>query len=182
MRMKRLLAVFTLSLSFISAYASEGQSELINELHKASESINQHVNSEAIVESLYKQIRPRVNITKTKPSEKEIDDIVRGYIAKKYAPALINNYSLIYSKQKESKKDFSKCDRLNGFSMSENVLMALCIKRQSDSLQVNYMTNGYGNGWATSLIFVFAIKENLLTLNSIDLQMKEGQKAYVEGL
>jgi hypothetical protein len=151
-------------------------------LHKVSESINQHANNESIVESLYKQIRPRANITNTKLSEKQVDGIVRGYIAKKYAPALINNYSSIYSKLKDSKKDFSKCDNLNEFSMNENVLMALCIKQQSDSLRVHYMTNGYGKGWAISSIFVFAIKENLLTLSSIELQMKEGQKAYVEGL
>jgi hypothetical protein len=180
--MKRLLAVFTLSLFFISASASEAQSELTRELHKASESINQHANNESIVDSLYKQIRPRANITNTKISEKEIDNIVRGYIEKKYAPALINNYSSIYSKLNNSKKDFSKCDNLNEFSLNENVLLALCIKQQSDSVRVHYMTNGYGKGWAISSIFIFAIKENFLTLSSIELQMKEGQKAYVEGL
>lgn len=180
--MKQLLSFFTLSLFLTSALASGTQSELVRTLHKTSESINQYVNNESIVESLYKQLRSRANITNTKLSEKQIDDIVRGYVSKKYAPALINNYSYLYSKLRDLKKDFSNCDNLDQFSMNENVLMALCIKQQSDSVQVYYMTNGHGKGWAISSIFIFAIKENLPILSSIELQIKDGQKIYVEGL
>ena len=182
LHMKRFLSVFTLSLFFVSAFASESQSELTRRLHKASERISKYANNESIVESLYNQMRPRANITIATLNEKQIDDIVRGYIAKKYAPVLINNYSQIYAKLLDSKKDFSKCDNLNQFSMNANVLMALCIKQQSDSLRVQYMTNGYEKGWSISSIFIFAINENSLILSSIELQMKDGQKVYVEGL
>lgn len=177
-----ILFTFTLIFYVSGSIASENQSGLITKLHTASENIEIFTNHESVDKSIYKQIRPRANVTNTKLSASQIDEKVRQYISEKYEPALISNYSFLYSKLKLAKKDFSSCEDLNPFNLNENVLMALCLKQENNSLRVQYMTNGYGRGWSISAIFVFEIEESSLKLSSIELQLKEGVKVYVDGI
>ena len=51
-----------------------------------------------------------------------------------------------------------------------------------DFATVLYMTNAYGNGWSKSAGFVFAATNGRLELESIELQLADRVKAYVEGI
>ena len=44
------------------------------------------------------------------------------------------------------------------------------------------MINGYGKGWSKTAGFVFTTIAGTLQLVSIELPLKEGTKAYVEGI
>ncbi len=162
--------------------AADNQLELISRLHNASENIEQFVNHKSVFESIYIQIRPRANITNTKLRSSQIDEKVRKYVAEKYAPALISNYSFLCSKLKTAKAKLSSCENLSPFSLNKDVLVALCVKQEKNSLRVQYMTNGYGQGWRTSAVFVFEIEKSSPQLSAIELQLKGGVKAYVEGI
>ena len=144
--------------------------------------VENSINHESIADSLYEQIRPRAKITNKELSSEEIDKRVKKYIAEKYAPALISNYSQLYSKLKTAKKDFSSCDNLEPIEPGKDVLASLCITQQNDSVLVQYMTNGFGRGWSKSVVFVFRRSRDSFVLSAIELQPKEGVKAYVEGI
>ena len=157
MRVKKLLTGLALLLGCTSVLAGAAHPEVIRKLHMASKDIKQSANPDSIVDSIYKQLRPRANVTNTALSAAEIDIKVRSYISEKYAPVLINNYAQLYSQLIAAKKDFSTCEDLNPFSLTKDVLVALCVNTQAESVQVQYLTNGYGQGWRTTAIFYFFI-------------------------
>jgi len=173
-----------LALLLVGAVASAGviESGLMSKLHNASKDIKQHTNHGSVVESIYKQIRSRVNVTNTTLNVAEIDRIVRSYVSEKYAPALITNYAQLYSQLKAAKTDFSTCDALHPFNLTNDVLAALCVKTEGPTVRVEYRTNSYGRGWSTATIYAFTTEGDALRLNEIELFLKEGTKAYVEGL
>jgi len=179
----RKLAI-SIALLVVSATASAETVDpgLIKKLHSASISIKQHTNDYAVIESIYKQVRPRANVTKTTLSVAEIDRIVRSYVSEKYAPALVTNYMQLYSQLKAAKADFAACDALLPFNLTKDVLAALCVKAQGSTVRIEYRTNSYDRGWSTAAVYVFAAEGNVLKLNEIDLLLKGGAKAYVEGL
>lgn len=175
---------FGFALLLVSAVASAGMvdSGLMSKLHNASNDIKQYTNHGSVVESIYKQIRPRANITNATLSGTEIDRIVRAYVSEKYAPALVANYAQLYAQLKAANADFSTCDALHPFKLTKDVLLALCIKSDGSTIRVEYRTNGYGKGWSTSAIYTFADDGDALRLNEINIFIKDGAKAYVEGL
>jgi len=179
----RKLAI-SIALLVVSATASAETVDpgLMKKLHSASIIIKQHTNDYAVIESIYKQVRPRANVTKTTLSVAEIDRIVRSYVSKKYAPALVTNYMQLYSQLKAAKADFAACDAPQPFNLTRDVLAALCVKAQGSAVRVEYRTNGYDRGWLTTAVYTFAAEGNVLKLNEIELLIKEGVKAHVEGL
>lgn len=182
MHVKKPLVGLALLLIGASAFAGAVESGVISKIHNASKDIKQSANHDSIAESIYKQIRPRVNITNTVLGAAETDRIVRSYVYEKCAPALINNYAQLYSQLKAAKKDLTTCEDLNPFNLTKDVLAALCVKTQAAFVRVQYLINSYGRGWSTSTIYVFSAEGSALRLSSIELQLKEGAKAYVEGL
>lgn len=178
------IAVISLSLIFIATptYASSKNTVLISQLHKASQNIEKFSNYKLINESLYKQIRPRANITNHQLSKIQIDEKVRKYIALKYAPALVGNYSHLYALLHSSKKEFSNCNHITPINPNEDILKSLCFIKHKGSIKVQYMTNAYSKGWAKSAGFVFSTIEGKLQLIGIELHLKPGTKAYVEGI
>lgn len=179
----RLLIAITLAVCTTSSLASDSQLEEKAALHKVSKNIEQYSNHELISNSLYEQIRPRANITNKELSPDQIDKRVRKYVSEKYAPALINNYSKIYSEMRKANKDFTSCEKLVPIKPDEDVLKSLCLKEQNNILKVQYMTNGYSQGWSKSAVFVFRYVKGTAKLVSIELQpVDEGVKAYVEGI
>jgi len=176
------LATIILILCASASLASDVQSHIKNKLHKASENIERFSNHELINDSLYEQIRTRANITNKKLSANQIDKKVRKYVSEKYAPALVKNYELVYSELRAAKKDFSTCKNVTPIKSGEDVLKALCLKEENKTIKVQYMTNGYSQGWSKAAVFVFSDIKGVFQLISIELQFKEGTKAYVEGI
>lgn len=180
--MKKLFIGLSLFLIGEVSLAAVSDSSLVSKLHDASTNISQYTDHETVVESIYKQLRPRANVTNTALKSTEIDKIVRSYVSEEYAPTLIANYTQLYSLLKASKKDFSTCEALQPFNLSNDVLVALCVKTLGSEVQVEYRTNGYGRGWSTAAIYVFRTEGGALRLHEIKLLLKEGTKAYVKGL
>lgn len=178
----KLLATFTLAICSASLFASNTQSKLRAEFHRAAENINQFSNLELINNSLYEQIRPRANVTNRELTSEQINQLVRKYISEKYAPALIKSYSHIYSKLKGAKKDFSSCEKLEPIKHDEEILSSLCLEEQNDTYKVQYLTNGYSQGWKKTAVYIFNYTGGAFELVSIELQLNEGTKAYVEGI
>lgn len=164
------------------ALATESLSEIKIMLHKVSSNIEQSIDHNAIVDSLYKQIRPRARITNKTISSPEIDKRVRKYIKDKYAPALIANYNYLYTKLKSAKKDFSDCSHPEAMESGKDVLTALCVEKYHDSVHVPYLVKGLDHGWSKSAVFIFKISGRTLLFSGIELQLGEGVKAYVEGI
>jgi len=162
--------------------AEELNSKINSLLHKASNNFGKSVDFGSVVNSLYEQIRPRAKITKENLSSNEIDTKVKKYVKEKYAPALIGNYSQLYSKLKSAKKDFSSCKTLEPIEPGKDVLASLCTKKIDKSIHVLYMTNGFGQGWSKSVEFIFRKSNKDLLLSAIELQLKEGVKAHVDGI
>lgn len=173
---------FILAFTTNAVLASDRLSGIIIMLHNASNNFEQSVNHESIVDSLYDQIRPRAKITNNKLSTEEIDERVRMYVTEKYAPALIGNYTHLYSKLKSEKKNFSSCDDIEPINADNDVLVSLCVKQHENIVRVQYMTNGFGRGWSKSVVFIFKPNKNTLLLSAIELQLKEGVKTHVEGI
>ena len=178
----KLLILFMLVFFSNITLAGNTLSDIKNKLHFASNNFEQSVDHDSVVNSLYKQIRPRAKITKKNLGSEEIDKKVRTYVIEKYAPALIENYSHLYSKLKEEKKDFSSCNTPESIDSGKDVLISLCVEQSNNSIQVLYMTNGYGRGWSKSVVFIFKMTGNTLLLSAIELQLKEGVKTHVEGI
>jgi len=132
----RILITLSLTFAIALSQAAGENAEVISLLHEASKNIDKHSNYEKITESLYSQIRPRANITNKQLSEKQIDERVRKYIAKKYAPALVGNYSVIYSELQKRNKSFSSCDNIAPIEEKEkNILKALCLRKTQSVLK-----------------------------------------------
>jgi hypothetical protein len=178
----RILIVLSLTFAFTLSQAANEKAEVIAQLHEASQSIDEHSNRERITESLYNQIRPRANVTNKQLSEKQVDEKVREYVAEKYAPALVGNYSTIYGELQSQKKSFSSCEDIAPIKEKEDILKALCLRELEGSIKVQYMTNGYGKGWSETAGFVFTSIAGKLQLVAIELYLKEGATAYVEGI
>ncbi|WP_289028953.1 hypothetical protein [uncultured Paraglaciecola sp.] len=115
-------------------------------------------------------------------SEQQVDDKVRQYIADKYMPVLIMNYQHIYTQLHDNSGVFSNCDKVTAIKPGEDVLKALCLKEDNNQIKLSYMTNGYSQGWNTSMTLVFNTIEEEYVLTSIELHLKNGVKAYVEGI
>lgn len=180
--MKKLFVGVTFFLVGATASAGVIEHSVMSKLHNASKDIKQHTNYGSVVESIYKQIRSRANVSNAALNVSEIDRIVRSYVSEKYAPALITNYAQLYLQLKAAKSDFSTCDTLHPFNLTSDVLAALCVNTVGSKVLVEYQTNGYGKGWSTASIFAFTTEGDALKLDEIELFLKEGTKAYVEGL
>ena len=170
-----IFAVFSVS-------AVEINSNINGLLHKASSNFDQSVDFDSVVNSLYAQIRTRAKITNKNLSSNDIDTRVKDYVKEKYAPALIGNYSQLYSKLISARKDFSNCDNLEPIEPGKDVLASLCVKQKDDSIHVLYMTNGFDQGWSKSVGFIFRKSSKGLLLSAIELQLKEGVEAHVDGI
>jgi hypothetical protein len=178
----RILIALLLTLAFTLPQAADEKEEVISQLHAASQSIYKYSNLERITESLYAQIRPRAKVTNKQLSEKQVDEKVRKYVAEKYALALIGNYSIIYGELQSQKKSFSNCDDIEPIKEKEDILKALCLRKLEGAIKVQYMTNGYCKGWSETAGFIFSSIADKLQLVAIELYLKEGAKAYVEGI
>jgi hypothetical protein len=174
-----LVAIALLTYSCVSLALD---ADSIGKLYSVSDNIEKATNYKSVVESLYQQIRPRANITNKSLSQKQVDIKVRQYITDKYAPALVMNYQHIYSQLRGNGGEFSDCGNVTPIKSGEDVLKALCLSGNNGHIKVSYMTNGYSQGWKTSAIFVFNAVNNAFQLSAIELQLKDGVKAYVEGI
>ena len=179
--MKQLITIVLAIVPMLSL-AFESNEQLKLNLHSSSENIEDHVNWKEINYSLYKQIRPRANITNDSLTEEQVNEKVREYVKEKYAPVLVKNYSQIYSELKSANGDFSDCNEIVPIRQGDDVLKSLCVMNEGSSVIVQYMTNGYSRGWSKSLVFVFELEDESLQLRSIDLQMDDASKAYVKGI
>ena len=151
-------------------------------VYKASENISSNVDVESITDSLFQQFRPNVQINKMYLSESEIDDAVRKYTQENYTPILIKNYSQIFTKLKGSRANFQSCEILTPIDTNSDVLESLCLVEEGKEAIVNYMTNGYGQGWSLTSSFTFTLYKKNATLTSIDINMESGVKVSVEGI
>jgi len=122
-------------------------------VYKASENISSNVDVESITDSLFQQFRPNVQINKMYLSESEIDDAVRKYT-----------------------------QVLTPIDTNSDVLESLCLVEEGKEAIVNYMTNGYGQGWSLTSSFTFTLYKKNATLTSIDINMESGVKVSVEGI
>jgi len=179
---KKLLIAATLVSAAALSHASGMQADAVSRLHQASQNIEKHTDPAKISESLYKQLRPRANITNPKLSKAQVDEKVRKYISDKYAPALIGNYAQLYAKMRANHKDFSDCNDPVPMKAGEDVLVSLCLASTIDAIEVRYLTNAYSRGWNQSAGFVFSMVGDKLQLVGIELPLKPGTKAYVEGI
>ncbi|MDO6568169.1 hypothetical protein Q4561_13940 [Alteromonas sp. 1_MG-2023] len=154
----------------------------ITKLYDSSENIDNTINRESVVESLYQQIRPRANITNKSLSQKQVDSKVRLYISDKYLPALVMNYQQIYFQLRASEGQFTSCDNATPINYDDDILKMLCLNENDSHMEVVYMTNGYSQGWKTSATYGFTIDNDEYELTFINLYLKEGVSAYVEGI
>lgn len=166
-----------------AAFASESLSEIADALHGSSESLESSVDYKQVTDSLYKQIRPRAYITDKSLTASQIDERVYDYIAKQYVPALVSNYAHLYaSMKKENNKEFSDCAAPVAFNEGDEILKSLCVSRSDDSVEVKYMTNAYAQGWRSTSIFEFTKVSGKYWLTAINILMKDGQRAHVDGI
>ena len=157
-------------------------STILKEIHKSSVDIENYSNNEAIQKDMFIQLRSKANITNKKLSSNEIDKKVREYISKSYAPILIKNYAQIYSEMIKENKDFSNCKNPVPIKPAKDILKALCLKEDNGNYKIQYMTNGYSQGWSVVASYLFSKAQESQKLIAIDLQLKKGIKAYVEGI
>lgn len=59
---KRILIALSLTFAFALTHAVGVNTEVISQIHEASQNIDKHSNYRKITESLYNQIRPKANI------------------------------------------------------------------------------------------------------------------------
>jgi hypothetical protein len=175
------IGFLTLALS-TAAYAADNLSEIADGLRRSSESLEASVAYKQVTDSLYKQIRQRAYVTDKSLSAPQIDERVYDYVAKQYVPALVSNYAHLYASMKKSGKEFSNCDAPAAFNEGDDILKALCIDRTDDAVVVKYMTNSYAQGWQSTSMFEFTQVSGKYWLTAIDILMKEGQKAHVDGI
>lgn len=165
-----------------TVYAAETSPSAIKQLDTVSEHIGDHTNLQAVSDSLYHQMRSHILVRDKKLSRTQVDNKVRSYISKKYAPILIMNYSLLHSKMKKENKHFSRCDKLQAFAFDDHTKMALCTTRAQGMLNVHYMIKSSGKAWKTMSVFAFSNRQHKLTLVGILLDLKKEQKVRVAGL
>jgi hypothetical protein len=170
------------AISAAKASASPDLAVLKIALHKASEKIEENADSEKISEALYQQLRPRAKVTNMELSESEVDLKVREYIEQQYAPVLIDNYSQIYGELRKVNKDFTNCENPEPLDPRSDILKALCVEKDGESMRVRYLTNGYSQGWSETLVFLFDLEADKATLVQTVLQLGEGVEAYVPGM
>jgi len=180
----KIILVHVLLFGVSAAWAEGELSEMAAKLHPASKDIVKQMDKKAVIESVYRQLRWRTTTKDSRLSTAQIDKKVRQYVADKYVPSLLGNYSLVYQKLVAANKEFSGCDNPDAVSLSVDVKVVLCLLEQEekDTIRVQYMTSGYGRGWTKSTVYVFRMKGNALRLSDIELQLKEGHEVYVEKL
>ena len=154
----------------------------ITKLYISSDNIENSVNNESVVESLYQQIRPRSIITNLALSQQEVDIKVKEYVSIKYMPSLLMNYRHIYSQLRANNGELHSCENAKPIQIDSDILKKLCLKGDDSHVQVIYMNNAYLQGWKTSATYVFSMVKEKYELTSIDLHLKEGVNAYVEGI
>lgn len=181
MKIQLTIAICALLATGVSV-ASGDQARLGKELDTISAHIGSHTDQHAVTDSLYRQMRPHVLITNKHLKAAEIDKRVHTYIAKKYSPVLLMNYSLLFSKMRTANKHFSSCDKLQPFEFAKNIKTALCTAQQHGKVQVNYLINDNNKGWEKASIFVFQPVDSTLKLVAIKLKLKKGQKIRVENI
>ena len=174
---------FILLIILVSGSVHSDLGQIEKEIHSASRNLDVSVNYKSVTESLYEQIRPRVHITKPELTPKEIDSIVRDYVSKKYTPALIHTYKVVYAEFMENHDKFDNCDSLGESTNKEVVLKSLCLVINKSIVEVRYFTNGYAMGWKLTAVFKFRKAQGKYEMFSIDIP-KDGtnQEAYVEGV
>lgn len=172
------LAVCCLLVSGISL-AADNQTRM---LESVSAHIGEHTDQRAVTNSLYRQVRPHVQITNKKLKASSVNKRVRAYIAKKYTPVLLMNYSLLFQKMKSAYEHFSSCKKLQPFEFARDIKTALCTVHHRNNINVRYLINDHNQGWKETAEFVFHPAHHSLKLVAIDLKLKKGQKFHVEGL
>ena len=165
-----------------TACSIDKKASTTNIIYKASANISNYVDTDAITESLFKQFRPRVVIKDLTLNDTEIDNAVRKYVQENYTPVLIENYKQIFTELKNSDREMTNCENLTPIDKNSDVLQSLCIIQNENGATINYMTNGYSKGWEKSASYTFAIKNNVATLNSIDVNMHKDTKVSINGI
>lgn len=179
--------LYTLSLCATTLVVSQASNagtpiKMVKQLETISESIGNHTDMHALSDSLYRQLRPHVEVKNTKLKASQVDRKVRSYITKKFVPILVMNYSLQYSKMKKAGLHFGGCKTLHALRFDENTDMALCASKSLTSLDVHYMTREAKAHWKTTSIYEFQNEKNQLMLTGVHLSMKKDQKIRISGL
>ena len=180
----RNLLVFLSVLIFQLAFGSSSNQfiflkKVSDMIIKSSQGNFQAVNQEAVIESLYRQIRPKVKISKINLSEQEVDKIVIKYIESTYYPVLVQNYIMIYRSMKKSKADILKCEKASYFESSQNILATLCVEENSvHKTLVNYKTILKKSDPKVNVSFIF----NQVSMVGIDLRKGHDVKFSIRDL
>ncbi len=146
-----LLALATM---FCISWSEQGKKDVKEKIHQASASVQTSANYNAITDSLYKQIRPRADVTNESLSSEVIeDDKVRNYIAEKYTPMLLKNYEQINASLRMANKYFGDCHKPEAIKTGGDVQSSLCMNTENYLIEIRYMNNAYGQEWKIASVF-----------------------------
>lgn len=183
MNMKSSALALIAALFVLSQTCTAGSSpKLINQLETISKSIGIHTDLFAVSDSLYRQVRPNVLINNKTLSPGEIDESVRAYIMKQFAPILVMHYSLQFSKMNKAGLHFGGCQALQALPFDEHTDMALCTSKTENSLDVRYLTRQGTQDWKTATVYKFSKRQHKLVLTAIQLNVKQGQKFRISDI
>jgi hypothetical protein len=151
-------------------------------LKQASVDIKHHTDTNAVVESLYSQMRPRVLVHDSSLDKAIIDKKTKAYIQNRYTPALIANYIHLYDKMRHAHKDFTPCNNPQPFDANTSLQQTLCKVQRGNTLIVLYLTRIPPNAWKISAEYHFSKQKNTLTLKAIQLSLPPEAKVRIGGL
>lgn len=180
--MKAFAILFLIIASSTTSQASDKLANIAADLQTTVESLESNVDYPLVIESLYKQIRPRAKVTRNDLTPTQINNRVYQYITDEYSPALVGNFAYLYADMKKHNKRFSDCHTPNPINKNDDILKTLCIDSHDGDVLIRYMTNAYAQGWKDVAIFKFTKASGHYRLTAIDMLMTDKQQTYIDGI